>query len=250
MRFAPKMAVFLTVALAAPIVSSAALPAATKQTISIVAPSSIVLPGSITIRGKVTNAKPGQGVILREGTLKRIRAKTKLDAHLAYTFTVKPGYPGIEYFRTVSPAGVVSHFVTVVVQRWIFVSDLKPAVSGDPADCSAAIVIGGKSFAHACTIAAATGTATHVVWGTKGGCSKFQGTLGVTDASASDANAQLSVTAGSTLLYQHTYGIGASTFVTLSLAHRNPLTFDALQLTPASGTVNVGLGNARILCRW
>src|SRR4051812_49889163 len=102
MRVAPKVAVFLTVALAAPIASSAALHAAPKQTITIVAPSSIVLPaGSITIRGKVTNAQPGQGVILREGSQKRIRAKTKLDAHLAYKFTIHPGYPGIEYFRTV-----------------------------------------------------------------------------------------------------------------------------------------------------
>ena len=120
MRTAPKVAVLVVIALAAPLASSPDLHAAPTQVISIGAPKMVIMPAPIIIRGSITNAKPGQKVGLQEGsgTWSKATMTTTLDAHLAYKFTVKKVYPHAHTFRTISRNGIHSRGVTVLLQNW------------------------------------------------------------------------------------------------------------------------------------
>lgn len=254
MRITPKLAVLVSLALVAPVVWSATVQAAPKQVLTISAPKMVIEPAPIIVRGTITNGKPGQKVGLQQftgSTFSRSFMTTKLDAHLAYKFSFKAPFARAWTLRTATPTGLKSKIVTTVVQHWMYLADLGRVVDSTALTCGTSVVMGGHTYAHSCALEASTGTATSVAWKLFRGCSKLRGTFGVTDGSATEADATLTATTDKHQIYAHSYGVGQSTPVTVNIVPgRVRLTFDALQSQPASGDVVIGLGNAQILCRW
>ena len=180
-------------------------------------------------------------------------ATAKSNSSGAYKFRWVISAPGTLSFRvgvkaTKKAQGANSPNVTVVGERWHYLSDEQPVQS--ECECeNGPIEINGKTYAHSVfendIIFADPDWADYNL---RRSCVTLTAVAGLGDDSSSDASAELDVLLDGTNKFSHDFGLGQSAKVSLKINGNLRLRLSWTYL--AGSDPDIGWGDARILCKW
>jgi len=232
--------------------ASAAVRAATTKVTLTRSHSPVVTGTAVIFSGQVT--PKGQRSITLEQKLRgkwKPQAATKSARNGTFSFRWVVSAPGTLAFRvgvkaTKSAKGTNSPAVDVIGERWHYLADL-PDINPVCGCQFGPIEINGTTYAHSVFEDETSGTST-IDYNLKRSCVTLSTEAGIGDNSTSDASEEMDILLDGTNKFSHDFGLGQSAKVSLKVSGNLRLELSWTYL--AGSQVDVGWGNARVLCKW
>jgi hypothetical protein len=211
----------------------------------------------IVFKGTVRphSAAAGEKVVLQEkfkpGKKWADQRKAKVQKDGSYRVTDTPTSNFTHAYRIVMPTTSkhsrgVSPTVKVKVYGWTRLADL--AFVNDEGMGTGSVNINGKAYEHSVFAIYPWDTDSYVEYNLNHGCTRLQASFGISDASSTGGQAQVTALSDGTPIYTHTFDVGQHQTKTVALDNPLKLRLESTS-TSTGGAFGLGaFGNATVFC--